>query len=461
MIRSFLKTVVAVFVFWLVPLPIVAQSITPTEIKIVSSWTGLGPWARDELIITRKGTNYYTDGKEVDAQLVRNLIDALNAPVIPRIDLSNLGITQAWLDANAEQGVKEYADVYYSSSAPNLQALYLSTFKNLNLMKSEVASLYTRRWTDDYPRLEIKVTTADGTKLFATSEVQQLLMLPWKITRNGQESKSYDANIARAVAPLLPEKFANKERLSSEGLSRVLAEAVMWRIRDQWQFLDAENQTGNYLRAIKETFVVQAAEVNSLHSLDFGKEWLNGDSAVMNLQATLKRKDLPKNLRVGIALPFKDGEVGGVDSFLSEIDRYLKLVRSVPWLTRFMRSQPDAIFELRYVGDRSFSEKAMEIFAADMRLANKKSVVKQVEALQKDVSLLVVLARGNRDYWLILPDRRVVFWRFYSVGSPVKWEALKSSAWKCSNYGDKCVGAIVSTTGKPDMRREPRRVSHE
>src|SRR5689334_3308025 len=396
MINSSLKCAAVVFVIWLVPLTIAAQSITPTEIKIVSSWNGLGPWARDELIITRKGTDYYTDGKKVDAQLVRNLIDALNAPTIPQIDLPNLGITQAWLDANAEKGVKEYADAYYSSSAKNLQALYLSTFKNLSFMKSLVASLYPGMWTDDYPRLEIKVTNDNGTRLFATSEAKQVLMLPWTITKNGQESKSYNANIARAVGTLLPEKFANKERLSDENLTRVLAEAVMWRIRDQWALLDAENQTGNYLRVIRQTFLVQAAEVDTTHNVDFGREWVNSDRGVPNLQATLTRKDLPQNLRVGIALPVNNDEVEGVDSFLSEIDRYVKLVRSVPWLARFMRSHSDATFELRYVGDRSFSKKAMEIFAADMHLANKESVIKQVEAVQKDVSLLIVLAHGNR-----------------------------------------------------------------
>ena len=447
MISSFLKSAAIVFVLCMVPSLIAAQSIAPTEIKIVSSWNGLGPWARDELIITRKGTDYYTDGKRVDTALVRNLIDALNAPTIPRIDLPNLGITPAWLNANAEKGVKEYADAYYSSSAPNLQALYLSNFKNLSFMKGVVASIYWIGWTDDYPRLEIRVTNDNGTTLFATSEAQQVFMLPWKITKNGQEAKSYNANIARAVGALLPDKFANKERLSDENLTRVLAEAVMWRIRDQWALLDAENRTGNYLRLIRQAFLVQAAEVDTTHNVDFGNEWVNGDRGVPNLKATLKRKDLPKNLQVGIALPIKNDEVEGVDSFLRNIDRYVKLVRSVPWLAQFMRSHPDATFELRYVTDRSFSEKAMGIFAADMRLANKESVVKQVEAVQKDVSLLVVLAHGNRDYWLILPHGRIVFWRFYWSGSPIKWESLKSSAWECSNYGDKCIGAIVSRNG--------------
>lgn len=428
MIRSPLRFAAAILVFSLVQLSVLAQSTAPAQIKIVSFWTGLGKPAYEELIITRKDKTYYTRDQIVDAQLVSNLIDALNAPAIPSIDLPNLGIDQAWLDANAEQGVKEYADAYYSSSAPNLQTLYLSTFKNLSFMKTLVASLYPGRWTDDYPRIDIEIRNDDGTRLFATSEEKQLFMLPWEITRSGRKLKTYNANIARAVAALLPKEFANRERAAGEALRQVLAEAVMWQIKEQWDLLDAENRAGKHLRAIKQTFRVEAAEVNSYHSLDFGKEWINGDPGFTNLQATLKRKDLPKNLRIGIALPLKNGEVEGVDSFLNGIDRYVKLVRSVPWLKQFMAANPDAIFELRYIVDRSFSEKAMQIFADDMRLVHKESVVKQVEAVQKDVSLLAVIAKGNRDYWLILPDGRLVFWRFSWDGSPVKWKSLKSSA---------------------------------
>jgi len=199
MIRFFLKSAAIVLVFWLVPLPIIAQSSSPGEIKIVSSWTGLGPWARDELIITRKGATYYAADKKVDAQLVRDLVDALNAPAISSIDPSNIGITQAWLDANAEPGVKEYTEVYYSTSAPNLQALYLSTFRNLSFMKKLVASIYPGMWTDDYPRVEMKVTDDNGTRLVASSEEQQLFMLPWELTTHGRKWKTYNANIAAAT----------------------------------------------------------------------------------------------------------------------------------------------------------------------------------------------------------------------------------------------------------------------
>src|SRR5215207_9765588 len=97
-----------------------------SQIKIVSAWGGLGKPEHDELVITRKSGGYYAKGNKIKEQLVRNLLSAIEAPVISEFDLPNLGLTQEWLDVNAEPAVKEYAEFYYSTAAPNLRALYLS-----------------------------------------------------------------------------------------------------------------------------------------------------------------------------------------------------------------------------------------------------------------------------------------------------------------------------------------------
>jgi hypothetical protein len=441
------KLFTAIALLFLLTASATAQVSAVTQIKIVSAWGGLGKPEHDELIITRKGDSYYASGKKVDTRLVDRLINALNMPVIPEIDFANLGINQQWLDATAEKGVKEYADFYYSTAAPNLQALYLSTFKDIGFMKRLLPFLYPGMWTDDYPYVDVEVTEGSGNKVVASSEAQQLFMLPWEVTSGGRKVKTFNAEIARALVVLLPKKFANRERLSGEGMSRVLAGAVMRDIKDQWELLDAENQAGKYLQALKETYSVESAEIDSTHNVDFGKEWVKGDSGVKNLQAVLKRKDLPENFQIGIVLPFNNGEVRGVDSFLGGVDHYLNLALSVQWLKEFMHSEPNFSFELRFVGDRSFSEKAMQIFAADMRLKGKESLVKEVEAVQKDVSLLAVGWKYNKDYWLVLPDKRMVLWRFSMYRPPLKWKELNSSAWDCSRYQDKCVGAIISTDG--------------
>jgi hypothetical protein len=442
------KLIFAVSLLLLLPVWALAQTAEVTQIRISSSWGGLGTPAHDQLVITRKRSDYYANGKKVNAVLVSNLLAALNAPTISDVDLANLGITQEWLDANAEPAIKEYADFYYSAAAPNLQALYLSNFKDITLMKGLSASLYRGWWTDDYPLVEVEVTKAEGTKLVATSKAQQLFMLPWEMSVGNQNTKTYNADIARAIVALLPKKFVNRERLAGEGLRRKLAESVMMSIKHDWELLDAKNKAGKYFETLTQRFLIMEAEVNSYHNLDFGQEWINGDSGVENLQVSLDRNDPPANLSIGIALPFKNGAVEGVDTFMTGVDRYVNLVLSVPWLNEFIRSNPRTYFQLRYVGDRSFGEKAFQIFAADMRLQKKESLVREVEAVQKEVSLLSIGWRYNRDYWLVLPDKRVVLWRFNRYGKPIKFPSAASSAWDCSKYQDKCVGAMISVDGE-------------
>ena len=140
MISFLQKFLFAICVLFLLQVSTVAQPSEVTHVRIISSWGGLGTPAHNELTIVRQGNSYRAGGKIVDAQLIENLLDALHQPAMSKIDLTNLGITQAWLDANAEKGVKEYAEFYYSSSAPNLQALYLSTFKDMAFMTRLVPS---------------------------------------------------------------------------------------------------------------------------------------------------------------------------------------------------------------------------------------------------------------------------------------------------------------------------------
>lgn len=122
-------------ILFLLPLSTFAQSSEVTQIRIVSSWVGLGPSAHDELTIKRRAGGYYANDTNVTAQLISKLLDAANAPPVAKPDVVNLGITQTWLNANAEPGIKKYADFYYSTAAPNLRTLYLSSFKDMAFMQ--------------------------------------------------------------------------------------------------------------------------------------------------------------------------------------------------------------------------------------------------------------------------------------------------------------------------------------
>src|SRR5215475_6118437 len=400
----------------LVTVTAVAQSRSVKRIVIVSGGGGEGE--SGEFVITRKTGAYLADGIQVPDELVANLLSAIDAPVVAKTNLANLGITQEWLDANADNAMKEYAEDYFSRAAKNQQALYFSSFKDPKIIERVLPDIFDSRHSDDYPIVEVEITETNGRVIKVSSEAQPVFMVPWVISRSGRKLKTYNADIGRAVANLMPNKFANKGRLAGNGLLWELARAVMYEIEDRWELLNVENEAKPYLDQLRERFTVTTAEINGSHNVDYGKEWVNGSATETNLHATLRRQDFPENFSISVVLPFKDGKVENVDGFLNSIELYKGLALSVDWLNDYLTNHPNVQVELRFVKDRSFSEKAMKSFAKDM--GRYQSLVNEVAAAQKDICLLWVGGMYSSAQWLFLPDKRMVIWRHQGRDSLLK-----------------------------------------
>lgn len=212
-----------------------AQSRLVNQIRIVSSWMGLGRHRQDELVVRRQSGSYLANGKKISDELIANLLSAIDAPVVAKPDLANLGITQEWLDANAEKAIMQYARGYFPLATPDQKALYFSSFKDPKFIEKILPRLFNSYHTDDYPVAEIDITESDGRVIKVTSKAQPLFMIPWVISRDeSSELTTYNANIARALASLMPDKFTNRERLAGEFFGYELAQAVMYEIKDDW-----------------------------------------------------------------------------------------------------------------------------------------------------------------------------------------------------------------------------------
>jgi hypothetical protein len=419
-----------------------------SQINISSGWGGLGPGQHSELTISRSVDGYHVNGDPVADRLVADLVRAIDEPTVRRPTLSNFGINKRWLAANAREGIREYAEEYFSKAAPNLQQLYFSSFNDIRLIAQLLPSRNHVRWTDDYPSIELTLRGEDGGIVKVSSEAQPLFMLPWKIVRNGRVTRTYNAHISRALARLLPKDFVNKERLVGEGLKEELARAVMHHIEDDWNRLDAENKAGDYLNHLREQFVVIASEINGYHNVDYGREWSDRGPTEFNLQVTLKRKDFPKNFVVTATLPFKDGRVENVQTLLNEIDRFKSLVQSVPWLRNYVTHHRRTRIELRFVNNRSFGDKPMESFAQDMDGLQKSTLSTEVRTQKEAISLINV----NYDtFWLVLADKRMVLWRSKGERGLLKWKTANFHHEDCTAYRDypyaQCFGAVISPYG--------------
>jgi hypothetical protein len=107
-----LKTIVRVLLLVLLAGPI---SVAETQknvkaIEIRTGWGGLGAPQKNLVTIRRKDNEFISNGKSVSADKVQALVSALSAEPVTRPEMTNLGITTAWLKANlASQKPKAWA----------------------------------------------------------------------------------------------------------------------------------------------------------------------------------------------------------------------------------------------------------------------------------------------------------------------------------------------------------------
>lgn len=92
------------------------------------------------------------------------------------------------------------------------------------------------------------------------------------------------------------------------------------------------------------------------------------------------------------------------------------------------------------VHDKSLSDKALQNFAADMHALGKDTLVNEVRQVQSQVAVLNV---SYGDWWLVLPDRRMILSRYESVIGLLGWKKSDFSAQECTDYqanNGGCVG---------------------
>jgi hypothetical protein len=433
--------------------PAVAQTRDVREITVQAGWGGLGPSGKSDLLIKREGDHYVANGNVVDETLVDGLIHAIEEPIIPQPTLENVGLGAAWLEDHVTAAGKFAYMVHYDDGSPAQKALFRSSFVDAPKAQRRLKQLYASFHTDDYPHLAFRVTFKDGTSVSVDSTSQHPFMIPWKIVRDGKSQETYNVQISRALQALLPEKFTNRGRLAdgdqySDGLLGELAGYTSSDIKTQWEALGAEQLAGSALESLKKHYIVRRSEVNSYHNLDYGKAWDGGEPHEENLQVDLWRPGLPPKVVVAGILLRQDGKVEGVEGLPEKSSRYERLVLSVGWLTKYWRDHPANNAWIFYIHDRSFSEKAMRIFAADMKEAGHENLTAKVRAVQEEAALVET---DGGEYWIILPDRSAILWRWANSNHILGWKPSDFPVQRCTEYNSVdggCSGATISPDGE-------------
>lgn len=420
--------------------------IAIVKVTIESKWGGLGTPSQTEEVISPDRDGYRGKHDRIDARTVESLLAALREPTIAAPEPLNLGINQAWLDANAIPAVEKYAG-NFDGAAPNQKALYQTSFTDESLIRRVVPNLFNFSRTDDYASAKVEVTFEDGSTVSALSTSQYLFMLPWKVKRGSEEIITYNADVSRAVAALMPRKATNRSRIAGDTLDVNLAEVVMRHIEKDWKLLNVENRVGGTLTTLREKYTVESADINPYHGVAYGVAWKGNQPHEENLHVVLRQASFPLGFSESAIFLYRDGKVSGTDDFLQNARKYEERVLSVPWLKTLAEKYPGYKIQLLWVHDQSLGDKAMNLFAADMNAMGKSALADEVRAEQDKIALITI---QYGDYWLVLPDERMVLWRYSSVSGLLNFKPSDFPFQRCSDYNTVtggCVGVVVLPEG--------------
>lgn len=438
------STAVVILCCVLTPISVAAEHAV-AKVVIRSSWAGLGVAPEANIVIEETGGVYRRGHDQIEPRLIDALVSAIQEGPLSQPDLLNLGVTETWLKTTVPSLTG--SDLSWDAATSSQKQLFISSFSDVDTVRAVLPSLYNFVRMDDYPSVQVEVDYVDGTTISVSSRTPYQFMLPWKVVRGGETTTTYNADISRAVAALMPKKATNRARLIGDGLDIDLADAVRQKIKNQWNLLGVEDRASDALSLLKSQYIVEAADINKYHNVDYGKAWKEGVAKEANLQVTLRKSSFPSNFSELAILLYEDGKVHGADLFLTKIGEYEALVESVPWLTRYRNENPKVLFQLTFVHDRSFGDKAMSVFEADMKAIGKSDLADEVHTVQDKVALV---AAGYGGYWLVLPGGRMILWRYSTTAGLLQRASPGLTTRRCSDYNTVlggCVGAVVTPDG--------------
>jgi hypothetical protein len=426
------------------------QSVGLRQVHIDSRWGGLGTPAASELMIVKQGSGFRLGHRSIAPELLGSLVTALKEPDIPELNLANLGINQEWLVRNHEGPLSRY-EGGPEVRAQNQQALYRERFDDPAFIFPLLSRIYRSGFhTDDYPSVRVQLTFEDGSIATLSSNSQQPFMLPWKVELGVATHITYNANISRALAAMLPTKTVNRPRISGEGLLDILRTAVDRALEPELNLLDADNRATPALAELRQHYSVVESEINEFHHPEYGTEWSGNQPHETNLHATLTRSDLPQNVAEVLVLEYKDGKVEGVEAFLSSVNKYERLLLSIPWLTDYIREHDTVPIRISYVHNASFGDKSLKVFAGDMHALGRDDLIEEARIKRSGITLLITGITYAESYWLIFPDKHMILWRYNGPSGLLKWKPSDFRTAECADYGvpfGGCVGANVDSDG--------------
>ena len=428
------RITIALFVTLAVARVSIGQEV---RIEIKSSWEGLGKPSHGEIVISGNHGKYTSNGHRVASQAVDALLTALEKPVVDKPEIGNCGINESWLAGNFAEGLEQYTHQKINLLSPKQVELFRSKFEDPQAVQEALDQLSKQWHTDDDPEMSVSISR-DGKMFGVKSESQNPFMLPWFGT--DQSRGGYNCHIGQAIAAILPKGFPNRERLLPGAAFRWdLTSQIMQTIEHEWNMLDTEYKIGAAVAPVFARFRPIYSALSCISSIDL-------DNCRWN--AKLNDPDLPTNFIIGVSLSYTNSghtyRLVGTDEFLKKIPEYIALVQSVPWFPKYLQDHPASSIELRFVGDRSLSPKALAALTKDLSEHNKSELAARVSKDARGSAFLEI--NSGSGMWsraVAFPNREILIWHFQ--GNQVLGFASNEEIW--DYLGWKSTGILVNPNG--------------
>lgn len=212
------------------------------HLLVVIHTTQASAFGRPETTLVRvekKNGKYVAENKEIPDEQVTTFLVAVDKHSEGPVSFSDLGLTQSWLDQNAEPAFDEYFEGQTTSILPSQRDLFISSFRNTSAIGKAVDEYFHSYWTDDFPRAHVEVYDRNsGRAIVLESSELHAFMIPWRISENGRNRLSFNANIGRTLDEFLPENAALKERIGGVHFRCGLSQSLYKEICPAWKKFD-------------------------------------------------------------------------------------------------------------------------------------------------------------------------------------------------------------------------------
>lgn len=413
------------------------------------------------------------DGAAVSDQELSTLLEILRHPTVTAPDFSVLRIDTAKLGEDLRTALRDPERTwqlgFYRPPCP-AEADWISermaeSIQDGRFARDLEAYFVTKvgpdggMWTDDYPSVSVTVRFRDGTELGAMSSVQRPFMLPWKVTDGAKTKVTYDVRLPMAIARLMPENAANRDRMSLEGFLRQWrrSEAVR-QIRTEWEtFLNSEPFSP--LAPLMEEFVLEDARLADTKYCSVGGQSCGYDVAAA---VTARPKGSTAAVRISAYLLAPNGHLHQPSVALERMRFVRDRIYAVPWLMEVLNARDPRLYARlrhpyptgnprdwsRLSAPESFSRWNFDQFAKDMTFLRKTHLIDEMRDIQDQI---VMLSDAAQDIlWLILPDGRVILWRYAPRSDLLAWKQedilIEACAESTVQYR-RCAGAIITPDG--------------